>query len=340
MGITTLLSFFSSKRIFQNIKLQSTNFSTQCRAISSSIECILTDNLLLINGEGKMKDFSEKESPWYNEKNNIYTINIEQGVTSIGSYAFQDCLFLTTVTLSESLVSIGNYSFSNCIKLPSINIFQNVNFIGFHSFFNCSSLSTIDVDSKNSYYSSLNGVLYNSGLVNLIQFPCSYSNTSYSIPETVIIIEDSSFYSNNIITTIIIGNKVEIIQDFAFYKCFSLKSVTFGNSLKILGSFSFSFTSITNIKIPDSITELDWKNVFQECPFIEIDTGNGLQTINPNEFSSHETLETVIIGNNITNIQNHAFFNCKNLKSIKIGKGTKSIEDSRNYINTILKINY
>ncbi|MCF0141451.1 MAG: hypothetical protein HUJ78_05480, partial [Mogibacterium sp.] len=56
----------------------------------------LVDEKLTISGEGTMDGYSSKaETPWYSEIENIKTIEIEEGVTSIGNHAFSGCSSLT-----------------------------------------------------------------------------------------------------------------------------------------------------------------------------------------------------------------------------------------------------
>ena len=46
--------------------------------------------VLTISGTGKMSDFSYS-APWHSYRNNITSVIIENGVTSIGKYAFKSC---------------------------------------------------------------------------------------------------------------------------------------------------------------------------------------------------------------------------------------------------------
>ena len=65
-------------------------------------------NTLYINGTGDMKDFgSASAQPWNGQSSDIKAVVISEGVTSIGSYAF-DCFFnLQSITLPKSIKSVG-----------------------------------------------------------------------------------------------------------------------------------------------------------------------------------------------------------------------------------------
>ena len=60
----------------------------------------LTNGILTISGTGKMTDYTNYSSvPWYSSRESIITIIINDGVTSIGSYAFSNCIGFTSVTI-------------------------------------------------------------------------------------------------------------------------------------------------------------------------------------------------------------------------------------------------
>ena len=62
---------------------------------------------------------------------------VEYSVTSIGSYAFDNCSGLTSVTIPNSVTSIGSYAFYDCYSLTSITIPNSVTSIGISAFSGC-----------------------------------------------------------------------------------------------------------------------------------------------------------------------------------------------------------
>jgi hypothetical protein len=62
---------------------------------------------LTIIGNGAMKDYSwDNKAPWSACKYNIQTLILEQGITSIGDWAFEDCDSLTSVTIPDTVTRI------------------------------------------------------------------------------------------------------------------------------------------------------------------------------------------------------------------------------------------
>lgn len=76
---------------------------------------------------------------------NIVSVNIPNGITSIGSSAFSNCSKLTSVNIPNSVTSIGNTVFNACIGLTSIVIPESVETIGGSTFNGCSALTTINI---------------------------------------------------------------------------------------------------------------------------------------------------------------------------------------------------
>lgn len=71
------------------------------------------DGQLVISGVGDMDDYSERKAPWYAEGGNITTLEILDGVTTIGARAFSGLSKLSKVVISDSIASIS------CIKSNS-----------------------------------------------------------------------------------------------------------------------------------------------------------------------------------------------------------------------------
>ena len=78
---------------------------------------------LTIRGTGLMPDYSPKNDihlPWQCCMEKIRTVRIEEGISSIGTRAFENCSGLTKVFLPSSIKKIGAYAFKNCTSLKEI----------------------------------------------------------------------------------------------------------------------------------------------------------------------------------------------------------------------------
>lgn len=73
---------------------------------------------LNIDGTGAMNDF-EYYTPWSDYNIYITTVNIANGITSIGEIAFYNCV-ITSVTIPESVTNINDLAFADCSQLMTV----------------------------------------------------------------------------------------------------------------------------------------------------------------------------------------------------------------------------
>ena len=108
---------------------------------SGDVSWTLTDDgTLTVSGEGAIGN----DQSWLEHMDSITSIVIEEGITTIGNYAFYECAGFESVTLPASLTTIGNYAFTNCSDLKSVTIPASVTKIGNSVFYQCTSLATVN----------------------------------------------------------------------------------------------------------------------------------------------------------------------------------------------------
>lgn len=107
----------------------------------------------------------------FSDCKSLVSINIPERVESIGEYAFCNCVGITSINIPNNVVSIGKDAFNGCKNIKSITIPKSVENIGEFAFLNCNSLTSINVDNNNSYYCSIDGVLYNKNKTEIISYP-------------------------------------------------------------------------------------------------------------------------------------------------------------------------
>ena len=113
-------------------------------AIHAQITSTLSDDgTLTISGTGDMPNYGDYKAPWYNDRDKIKTVVIEDGVTNIGNSAFEICFNLTSVEIPNSVTSIGDNAFNSCKSLTSVEIPNSVTSIGNGAFYHCSWLASI-----------------------------------------------------------------------------------------------------------------------------------------------------------------------------------------------------
>ncbi len=104
---------------------------------------------LTISGTGEMYNYdyvyNNGTAPWHNDKASIKEVVIQDGVTSIGSYAFYGCSSLTSITIPDGVTEIGDYAFQYCSSLTRITIPDGVTLISDKAFYGCNNLTSITI---------------------------------------------------------------------------------------------------------------------------------------------------------------------------------------------------
>jgi len=219
------------------------------------------------------------------------SFTIPSSVTSIGTYAFSDCLFLTSVTIPASVTSIGDYAFLYCFGLTSIT-----------------------VDSLNANFCSSDGVLFNKNQTTLIEYPAGKSG-SFTIPSSVTSIGVSAFDSCDSLTGINIPSSVTSIGSHAFYDCVTLTTISVNSanpSYSSVNGMLFDKNQTTVIQCPGGMTGS------VTIPF-------GVTSIDSEAFSFCQGLTNVTIPATVSSIGDFAFYNCASLRSITIPASVTSI---------------
>lgn len=100
---------------------------------------------LTVSGTGSMTDFTATGAPWAEYRDQIKLVILGQGVTSIGSSAFQDCKNLETVSLPGSLTALGKAAFLRCGELTNVKLPASLKSVGEDCFTGCEKLVLLDL---------------------------------------------------------------------------------------------------------------------------------------------------------------------------------------------------
>ena len=206
--------------------------SGTCGAAGDNLTWSLDDEgLLTIEGSGAMKDYLPSETvSWEDYLSSIKSVEIGNGVTSIGKYAFEHCSKLTSIEIPSSVTSIGDYAFYNCSSLTSITIPSGVIIIGSRAFYGCSKLK----------YNEYDNAKYLGNAENPYHALIEAKNTSITdctINDSTKVIGGDAFRYCGSLTGITIPSSVIIIGSGAFYGCSILRSITiYSNDVTIYDS--------------------------------------------------------------------------------------------------------
>ena len=224
-------------------------------------------------------------------------------VTKLSSNAFWRALDLEVINIPDSVVLIEEYTFSSNLNLTEMN-----------------------VDENNQNYTSVDGVLFNKDVSELIQFPIKKSSIIYEVPATVTTLKTRAF-SQAEIRGVKLPTGLKTIEASTFLGCFQLLNITIPSTVSNIGVYSFiSCPLLTDIKVSRA-------NEYYASLDGVLYTYDGTTLV---QYPVGRTETEYIIKDGTEIINDGAFMNCTALTSVTIPEGVISIKQSA-FDNTGLK---
>lgn len=201
---------------------------------------------LTIRGSGAMEDFPfGSYQPWYSFHDQITSVVVSPGVTSIGQCAFSRFAKLTHVDIADSVISIGWDAFYYCSSLTNITIPQSVTYIGPLAFFHCTNLSSITLSNNITSIGSS-------------AFEDCTNLTSITIPDSVTTIDLEAFKNCSSLTSITIPGSVTSIGPYVFDGCTSLNDIRYsGTSESVISALSGYVPTRVTFNYGDKVSEAE-----------------------------------------------------------------------------------
>ena len=292
--------------------------------------------------------------------NNLYEIEIPQGVVNIGEKAFARLDHLKNIDIPDSVTNITTLAFYRCNGLVSVQVPESVTAIKNGTFRECNNLKK---------------VILNEGITGIEQYAfydCELLE-EISIPGTVTTVGNSAFYRCKNLKNIEIPEGVTKIDGSAFIFCSSLEQIKLPQSLVSIGSGAFdNCTSLISVELPDNA--IISSDTFKECKnlsdIVISDTNNNyivkngilynknitrilcypagikdtefsvpdtVKTIGDFAFYGAKVLESINIPDSVTNIGTDAFGECSGLKEVVIPDSVTSMGEAVFYKCTSLE---
>lgn len=200
---------------------------------------------LTIRGSGAMEDYlMSGHQPWRSFRDQITSVVVSPGVTSIGNLAFTRFSKLIHVDIADSVVSIGEGVFSECSSLTNITVPQSVTYIGVNAFDSCTNLSSITLSTNN--ITSIRSHTF-SGCSKL---------SSIVIPDGVTSIQSGAFFNCTKLTSITIPGSVTSIGSNVFDGCTSLNDIRYsGTSESVISALSGYVPTLVTFNYGDKVPE-------------------------------------------------------------------------------------
>lgn len=133
-------------------------------------------------------------------------------------------------SIPETVTAVNYNAIKYNKNLKSVIIPQGVSRV-LCDFSYCDSLTNIEVDSRNEYYSSVNGVLFNNDKTELIAYPGGKTDDTYTVPDGVKQIK--YMRGNKNLNQIIIPNSVTTLEQMVFMNCSPELKITVKSGSKL-----------------------------------------------------------------------------------------------------------
>ena len=288
------------------------------------------DNFLYFDGCPYSKECSEVVLP--------------KTIKSIGKYAFCEAN-IKSINLPEGLESIGEAAFKECGNLELAELPSTLKHLGNWAFYKCENItiSTLPV----SIETLGKGVFGHNGLGGKI--------TSFTFPDHITELPDSMFYDRSgmkeihlpanlkkigtrvicytDITELVVPESVTEIADAAFMGA-PLTNVVLPKSLKKVPALAFARTNMKNLDfLPEGITEIG-DQAFYRSQLEKANIPEGVTTTGSNIFLSCSNLETVHFPSTLVDVTGWPLDECPNLKSFTISEGNPSLKMTADSVMT------
>ncbi|MDO4556448.1 MAG: leucine-rich repeat protein, partial [Lachnospiraceae bacterium] len=320
----TLLMFLFALLLSFSAKAQAAELTASGSCGNTAKWYLYNDGNLVISGSGAMEDYEYvasivttiKNVPWEQYRSKIMSVSIEDGITSIGNYAFCGCINLKEFWVPETVTSIGKNAFESCTSLTGVYLPDNVTTIGERAFYKCESITEVILPQT---LKEINALFYD----------CTSLKT-VNLPNALTKIGKYAFCGCTSLETV--NSMDELLTEidmYAFYGCTSLKTIsnlTYATNIKTIGYRAFYGCSLLTA-FPEASDDVN-SQAFAYCSSLKTDTINA-EAIHTNLYENCSALESLTFGKNVTTIPTGCWKQCSALKEIYIkGESTGLSTDS------------
>ncbi len=260
------------------------------------------EGTLTVSGEGEMNDYeSSGNAPWVAYKSDICSVVIEEGVTTIGNYAFRGCYKVENISLADGILSIGSGAFWGIGYVEFFLIPDSVTTVGWSAFRAMTSLVEISLTDNITE------------LPDCLLADCTVLQSVY-IAEKVKKIGDSAFFNCHALLEIIVDAENEYFCD--------LDGVLYSKDCSKIIKYP-SGRDDTSFVIPDGVININVE-AFDGNDFLEsVIIPDTVEKIGRYAFSSCDGLLQIRIPASVKELGSEFVWSCASLTEVVVDEANE-----------------
>ena len=245
--------------------------------------------VLTVSGTGAMEDYTTaSQAPWYDYRDYIRGVVVEEGVQHVGDYAFYGYPYLLAVSV-DGAQTVGKFAFSHCESLLAVDLLEGVEVIGESAFSGNPNLMAIAIPStlEKSAAKAFSGCEALTTVV--INDLAAWCGIEYELGFGEYIATSMPMHSG---TQLYLGE--EPITD-----------LVIPAEVTTIAPYAFSDVSLNSVTMHDGVTEMG-ERAFYNTGMKELTLSGGLENIPERAFELHD-MATVVIPEGVKTIGEFAF---------------------------------
>ncbi len=258
----------------------------------------IKDGVLTISGTGTLYNDAthykpDFPAPWNEYNDDIFEIEVQDGITYISQYAFYHLTNVEKATIPESVVYVHAHAFNGCTALEDVYFYMKSGEVYYWAFQDCNARKRIHIASVADYCNvKLDQISYPAETDLILN---GTKVTDLVIPSGV---KTTNTFNHMTIETVFIPRSAAL-RDVAFEMCTHLRSVTFERGSKITSVPANAFrgcSSLVNIdNLPDTIEIINGGS-FAQCPLFQMEQlPASLTTIKSNQYGAFSGSSSISI---------------------------------------------
>ncbi len=287
--------------------------------------------------------------------NEATVLEIPEGVSQIGDFAFFHCKSITDLKIPEGVLRIGCNAFCDCTNLVEVSMPASLKTIGDGAFANTDNIRRVSIASIESWLNlsfeneydtwSLPNWINGSNIKDMRLYLNGQELTEIQIPGSIKTIRRNAFENFDRISRVVINEGVARIEENAFAHMSGLKTLSLPASIQSIAPTAFwSSLEIDSLLLSDLTAYLtsmpaendNYHGILGENgqvwlngkELFDLIIPEGFTRVPANAFYNWTNLRTISMPNTLQTIGTNAFYHCSSVSKIVIPGGVTSIGNS------------